>query len=111
MITDPPPIGPYPAPGRAQKPTRFTLLDVRFERRLGPIIVQWLYLGSLLLVGGMTVFGLLMTWWMASWAGWGWWMGIPICMAGGFVAALGVRLTCEQLLRLTGPVGGKPSNW
>jgi Domain of unknown function (DUF4282) len=79
------------------------LLDVRFERRFAPMLVRWLYVGSLVLIGAVTLFGLLMSWWLASWAGWGFWMGVPISTAGGLVWALGTRLVCEQLIRWTGP--------
>jgi hypothetical protein len=67
------------------------LLDVRFERRSAPVLVRWLYLGSLALIGAVTLFGLLMAWWLARWAGWGFWVGVPISTAGGLVWALGVR--------------------
>jgi hypothetical protein len=79
------------------------LLDVELERRFAPLRVQWLYVGSLALIAAVTVFGLLMSWWLVSWAGWGFWMGVPISIAGGLVWALGVRLVCEQLIRWTGP--------
>jgi hypothetical protein len=79
------------------------LFDVRLERRFAPVLVRWLYVGSLVLIGAMTLFGLLMSWWLASWAGWGFWIGVPISTAGGLVWALGARLACEQLIRWTGP--------
>lgn len=69
-------------------------LDVRFEHRFAPVLVRWLYVGSLTLIGSVTLFGLLMSWWLASWAGWGFWMGVLISMAGGLVWALGARLVC-----------------
>lgn len=77
------------------------LLDVRLERRFAPILVSWLYVGSLVLVASITLFALLMSWWLASWAGWGFWMGIPISIAVGLVWALAARLVCEQLIRWT----------
>ena len=76
---------------------------VWFERRFAPVLVRWLYVGSLVLIGAVTLFGLLMSWWLASWAGWGFWMGVPISTASGLVWALGARLVCEQLIRWTGP--------
>jgi hypothetical protein len=72
------------------------LLDIRLERRLGAVLMQWLYVGSLVMIATVTLFGLLMSWWLASWAGWGFWMGVPISVAGGLVLALCVRLTCEM---------------
>jgi hypothetical protein len=54
------------------------LLDVQFERRFAPLLVRWLYIGSLALIAAVTLFGLLMSWWLASWAGWGFWLGVPI---------------------------------
>jgi hypothetical protein len=79
------------------------LLDVRFERSFSPLLVRWLYVGSLALICAVTLFGLLMSWWLASWAGWGFWMGVPISTAGGLVWALGARLVCERLIRWTEP--------
>jgi hypothetical protein len=96
-----PPVGP-PEHGRSR--SRLTeLLDVRFERRFAPVLVRWLYVGSLALIAAVTLFGLLMSWWLASWAGWGFRLGVPISVAGGLVWALGVRLVCEYLIRRTGP--------
>jgi hypothetical protein len=46
------------------------LLDIRLERHLGPMLVRWLYLGSLVLIAAMTLFAMLMSWWLASRAGW-----------------------------------------
>lgn len=89
-----------------------TLLDTRLERRCGPVLVRWLYLASLAMVMAVTLFGMLMSWWLASWAGWGFWMGVPISAAGGLVWALGARLVCEQLIRWTdlgSPVA--PDRW
>jgi hypothetical protein len=57
-----------------------------------------LYLVSLVMVAAVTLFGVLMSWWLASWAGWGFWMGIPISVRGGLVWMLGIRLVCEQLI-------------
>jgi hypothetical protein len=36
-------------------------------------LVQWLYLGSLVLIAAVTLFAMLMSWWLASW---GFWMGV-----------------------------------
>jgi hypothetical protein len=41
------------------------LLDIRLERRFAPLLVRWLYVGSLALIGAVTLFGLLMSWWLA----------------------------------------------
>jgi hypothetical protein len=79
------------------------LLDVRLERRSAPVLVRWLYVGSLILIVTMTMFALLMSWWLASWAGWGFWLGVPISVASGVVWALIARLVCEQLIRWTKP--------
>jgi hypothetical protein len=40
------------------------------------------------MVAAVMFFGMLMSWWLASWAGWGFWMGGPISAAGGLVWAL-----------------------
>lgn len=69
----PPPYGP-PTPERG---FLLDLLDVRFERRVGPALVPWLYLSALVMVAAVIVFGLLMSWWLASWAGWAFWLGVP----------------------------------
>lgn len=53
------------------------------------------------MVAAVTVFGLLLTWWLGSRAGWGFWMGVPISLATGLI---GVRLVCEQLIRWVGGV-------
>jgi hypothetical protein len=45
------------------------LLDIRFERRFTPVLVRGLYVASLAFIGAVTLFGLLMSWWLASWAG------------------------------------------
>jgi hypothetical protein len=79
------------------------LLDVRLERRFAPVLVRWLYVGSLILIVTVTLFALLVSWWMASWAGWGFWLGVPISIAFGLVWALVARLVCEQLIRYTKP--------
>jgi hypothetical protein len=78
------------------------LLDARFERRLGPALVRWLYLSALAMIATVTGFCLLMSWWLASWAGWAFWLGVPISIATGLACALTVRLACEQLIRWTG---------
>ena len=94
----PPPYGPPPAPVR-ERPSLLDLLDVKFERRFGPALVRMLYLSALAMVAAVTLFGMLMSWWLASWAGWGFWLGIPISIATGLVWTIGVRLVCEQLIR------------
>jgi hypothetical protein len=98
------PFAPSEPPSSTGLPLKLALLlDVRFEHRFAPMLVRWLYVGSLALIGFVTLFGLLMSWWLASWAGWGFWMGVPISTAGVLVWALGARLLCEQLIRWTGP--------
>lgn len=98
------PLAPKDPPRSAGLALKLALLlDVRFERRFAPMLVRWLYIGSLALIGALTLFGLLMSWWLATWAGCGFWMGVPICIAGGLVGALGVRLVCEHLIRWAGP--------
>jgi hypothetical protein len=79
------------------------LLDVRLERRFAPVLVRWLYVGSLILIVAVTLFALLMSWWLASWAGWGFWLGVPISITSGLVWALVARLVCEQLIRWSKP--------
>jgi hypothetical protein len=56
------------------------LLDIRLERRPGPVLMRWLYVGSLALIATVTLFAMLMSWWLASW---GFWIGVPISIAGG----------------------------
>jgi hypothetical protein len=46
------------------------LLDIHCERRFAPLLVQWMYIGSLALITAVTLFGLLISWWLASWAAW-----------------------------------------
>ena len=65
------------------------------------------YVGSLFLIGAVTLFALLMSWWLASWAGWDFWLGVPISIASGLVWALFVRLACEQLTLLSLGQSGK----
>ncbi|WP_425550998.1 DUF4282 domain-containing protein [Actinoallomurus oryzae] len=99
------PLVPPPSPYASPAPERRSLLgflDVRFERRAGPALVRWLYLSALVMVAAVTVFSMLMSWWLASWAGWGFWLGVPISIATGLVWAVGVRLVCEQLIHWTG---------
>lgn len=91
--------------------TLATLLDTRLERRCGPVLVQWLYVASLATVATVTLFGILMSWGLASWAGWAFWMGVPISALGGLVWALGARLMCEQLIRWTDPRRPVTSGW
>jgi hypothetical protein len=79
------------------------LLDVRLERRFAPVLMQWLYVGFLVLIVTVTLFALLMSRWLASWAGWGFWLGVSISIASGLVWALVARLVCEQLIRWTRP--------
>jgi hypothetical protein len=67
--------GPADPPERAWSCSKLAaLLDIRLERRLGPVLVRWLYVGSLVLIAAVTLFAMLMSWWLASWAGWasGW---------------------------------------
>jgi hypothetical protein len=66
------------------------------------VLVRWLYLSALAMVTAVTGFCLLMSWWLATWAGWAFWLGVPISIATGLVWGLGVRLMCEQLIRWTG---------
>jgi hypothetical protein len=82
---------PY-APHASERRSPLDLLDFRFERRPGPALVRLLYLSALVMVAALTVLSLLMSWWLASWAGWGFWLGIPISIATGLVCALGIRL-------------------
>jgi hypothetical protein len=66
------------------------LLGVQFERRFAPILVRWLYVGPLVLIGAVTLFGLFMAWWLTSWADRGhcdlnsglvWTLGAPLVRA------------------------------
>jgi hypothetical protein len=68
------PSGPADPPERAWSCSKLAaLLDIRLERRLGSVLVRWLYLGSLVLIAAVTLFAMLMSWWLASW---GFWMGV-----------------------------------
>src|SRR3954471_18016524 len=96
------PDGSPVSPVSPSRPSLVELLDARFERSLGPVLVRWLYLSALAMVTAVTGFCLLMSWWLASWAGWAFWLGVPISIATGLVWMLGVRLVCEQLIRWTG---------
>lgn len=51
---------PY-ASSAPERRSPLDLVDVRFERRVGPILVRWLYLSSLVMIAAVTVFGLLMS--------------------------------------------------
>jgi hypothetical protein len=97
------PAPSYQPPQKPQTPSPLDLLDLRFERRFGPILVKWLYLSILVLIGTLTLFGMLMSWSLSNRAGWEFLLGIPISLATGTVWALGLRLVCEQLIRWTGP--------
>lgn len=56
------PFAPGDPPERAGLVLTLALLfDVRFERRFAPVLVRWLYVGSLALIGSVTLFGLLMS--------------------------------------------------
>src|SRR4051794_9144689 len=96
------PEGPPSSPISPSRQSLLELLDARFERRLGPVLVRWLYMSALAMVMAVTGFCLLMSWWLASWAGWAFWLGVPISIATGLVWVLGVRLVCEQLILWTG---------
>jgi hypothetical protein len=67
------------------------------------MLVRWLYVWSLIVITAVSLFGMLMSWWLASWAGWAFRLGIPICGAAGLVFSIAVRLVCEQLIRWPGP--------
>jgi hypothetical protein len=38
-----------------------------------------------------------------GWAGWGFWLGVPISITSGLVWTLVARLVCEQLIRWIKP--------
>src|SRR5262245_18324011 len=103
-MTDSPAPSYRPAQKQSrQVPSLLGLLDLRFERRFGPILVKWLYPAVLVLNGTLTLFGMLMSWSLTNQAGWVFLLGIPISLGTGTVWALGLRLLCEQLIRWTGP--------
>ena len=101
-MTATPPYQPPPKSAR-QVPSVLDLIDVRFERRFGPILVQWFYLATLIVIATTTLFGILMSGWLASRVGWTFWLGVPISLATGMVWTLCLRLVCEHLIRWTGP--------
>jgi hypothetical protein len=101
-MTATPPHQPPPKPVR-QGPSVLDLLDIRFERRFGTVLVQWMYVVALMTIATLTLFGILLSWWLAGRAGWAFWLGIPISLTSGAVWTLGLRLVCEQLIRWTGP--------
>jgi len=80
------------------------LLDVKFERRVTPVLVRWVYVLALGVIGFGTLFGLLWVWWFASWmGGWAWWLAAPIVVGLGLVALLVVRIICERIIFRTQP--------
>jgi hypothetical protein len=74
------------------------LLDVRFERRVTPVLVRWVYLGSFVVVGFGTLFGLLWVWSLSTWLGGAMWLAAPVLIAAGLVVLLIVRIFCEWVL-------------
>jgi hypothetical protein len=74
------------------------LFDVRFERRVAPVLVRWVYLGSLVAVGFGILFGLLWVWSLSTWLGGAMWLGAPVLIAAGLVVLLIVRIFCEWVL-------------
>ena len=79
------------------------LLDIRLERRLGPVLVRWLYVGSLVLIAAVTLFAMLMSWVAGELGRLGLLDGCPDLGRGGLVSALCARLRCKQLIRWIGP--------
>lgn len=79
------------------------LLDVKFERRVTPILVRWLYVLALVVIGFATLFGLLWVWSFASWMGWAMWLAAPIVVGLGLAVLLVVRITCEHVIAKTQP--------
>jgi hypothetical protein len=74
------------------------LLDVRFEHRVTLVLVPWVYLGSLVVVGFGTLFGLLWVWSLSTWLGGAMWLAAPVLIAAGLVLLLIVRIFCEWVL-------------
>jgi hypothetical protein len=81
------------------------LLDVKFERRLGPVLMRWVYIGAMFAIGSVAFFLLMLLWWLAAYAGGvGWFIFIPAVLAGAAVALLLVRIACKWLVwRVVGP--------
>jgi hypothetical protein len=77
------------------------LLDVKFERRVTPILVRWLYVLALVVIGFGTLFGLLWVWSFASWMGWAMWLAAPIVVGLGLAVLLVVRIICEHIISKT----------
>ena len=81
------------------------LFDVSFERRLGPLLVRWIYLGAMFGIGSVAFFLLMLLWWLASYMGGeGWFIFVPGVLIGAGVALMIVRVACEWLIvRVVGP--------
>ncbi|WP_173096752.1 DUF4282 domain-containing protein [Actinomadura verrucosospora] len=75
---------------------------MKFERRVTPILVRWLYVLALVVIASGTVFGLLWVWSFASWMGWAMWLAAPIVV--GLAVLLVVRIICEHIIAKTQPV-------
>ncbi|WP_344279431.1 DUF4282 domain-containing protein [Actinomadura napierensis] len=80
------------------------LLDVKFERRVTPILVRWLYVLALVVIGFGTLFALLWVWSLASWMGWAMWLAAPIVVGLGLAVLLVIRIICERIISKTQPV-------
>ncbi|WP_420830912.1 DUF4282 domain-containing protein [Actinomadura graeca] len=91
-----PPDEYYHAPRRPS--LLAALVDVKFERAVTPLLVRWVYLGTLVVVGFGVVFGLLWVWSLATWMGGALWLAAPIVLGWGLVTLLTVRITCEWTL-------------
>ncbi|TDD15564.1 DUF4282 domain-containing protein [Actinomadura sp. KC06] len=74
------------------------LTDVGFRRMVTPRLVGWVYVVACGCVAAGSLVGLLMVWWLASWAGGVLWCLALVVVSGSFVALLLVRIGCEWIL-------------
>src|SRR5690242_2910002 len=92
----PQPWQPVPQPSTQPSPARPpVLLDLKFERRLTPVLVRWIYLGSILIATVAVVFGLLWIWSFSTWLGAAMWLAAPILIGSALLSVIVVRIFCE----------------
>ncbi|WP_165495415.1 DUF4282 domain-containing protein [Actinomadura roseirufa] len=80
-----------------------TLLDLKFERRVTPILVRWVYAFALVVIVFGTLFALLWIWSFAVWLGWAMWLAAPVVIGFGVASLLVVRIFCEYVISRTQP--------
>ncbi|MDL4777859.1 DUF4282 domain-containing protein [Actinomadura xylanilytica] len=99
MLPPQPPPAPPPPPARPPG-LLMAVLDTRFTTLVTPMVITWIYRGCLAGITVITLWWLLMAWWVLSWRN-GWLWGVMMLLAApviGFVALLVVRVACEAVL-------------